>query len=576
MLMKPANRSFETSGTAYQLAKGVAIAGSIFCLTICVLMIIGVVQTKTADPLDMPEMIELRDSLKTQPDNESLREQVRLLDTVARRAYFSSLKSTRTGAALLLAGVILTFAALKIMSVASVDVPAPGASPDRDNETVAGKSRVAVTAAGAILVVVAAGMLLLKTRLDDAPVPPSEEPLPEEVTIAPSSREDFLKNWPSFRGPDGLAIAHGTDSPTSWNGETKENILWHRPVPKHGFNSAVAWGNKVFLTGADEVSREVYCFDAGSGKLLWRHLAEGIPGSPSKLPEVMEDTGFAAATAATDGRYIFAIFATGDIVAVDFDGTRKWARNLGVPKNPYGHASSLITYGGRVLVQYDQEEDQQLLALNADTGATDWNVERDVHASWASPIVVVRDDGADVVLNARPIAAAYNALNGEVKWTMDCMSGEVAPSPAYADGIVYVTTEYALLAAIEPGSPAKIIWETDEELPDIASPLAVKGLLILGNSGGVVTCFDSLDGKLLWQQEFDDGFHSSPVFSSGNVYLMDMEGSMHIFKAEREYAPVNKCALGEESLCTAAFTGQRIFIRGKESLYCIGKKQEQP
>jgi outer membrane protein assembly factor BamB len=156
------------------------------------------------------------------------------------------------------------------------------------------------------------------------------------------------------------------------------------------------------------------------------------------------------------------------------------------------------------------------------------------------------------------------------------MSGEVAPSPAYADGIVYVTTEYALLAAIKPGPPAKIIWETDEELPDIASPLAVKGLLILGNSGGVVTCFDSLDGKQLWQQEFDDGFQSSPVFSSGNVYLMDMEGLTHIFKAEREYAAVNKCPLGEESVCTAAFTGQRIFIRGKESLYCIGKKQEQP
>lgn len=578
MLMKPANRFFDQSGTVYQLAKGVAIAGTILILTICLLMIVGVMQTKTADPLDMPVMIELRDSLKVQPDNESLREQIRLLDTIARKAYFSSLSFTRTGAALLLIGMILTFSALKVMSVASVKDPAPGASPPNDKEVIAGKSRVAVTMAGVVLLLIAAaGMLMMKTRIDDVQVsPPTEITPPKETVIATPSREEFLKNWPSFRGPDGLSIAHTTNSPTAWSAETGENILWNVPVPKHGFGSAVVWGNKVFLTGADDESREVYCFDAESGTLLWKHMAEGIPGSPVELPEVMEDTGFAAATAATDGRYIFAIFATGDIVAIDFEGKRKWARNLGVPKNPYGHSSSLITYAGRVLVQYDQEDSQQLLALNTDTGTTDWRVQRKAHPSWASPIIAARDDGADVVLNARPIAAAYDALTGETKWTMDCMSGEVAPSPAYADGIVYVTTEYALLAAIEPGPPAKIIWETDEELPDISSPLAVRGLLILATAGGVVTCFDAKDGKQLWQQEFDEGFHSSPVFSSGNVYLMDMEGSMHIFKAEREYTPVGTCALGEESVCTAAFTGQRIFIRGKEKLYCIGNKQKQP
>ena len=558
----------------HQIARGIAIAGSVFTLTICVMMIIGVTQSRVADPVDMPEMVKLREALKDNPGDDQLREQVRMLDTVVRRAYFASLTFTRTGAALLLAGVIVTLAALKVISVASVKVTVPGASPPGAGEVLAGRSRMAIAVAGIAVLVAAAGLFLMRSRFNEVSSADKETSQPTDKATGLPSRGDFLKNWPSFRGPDGLAIAHTTNSPTKWNGETGDNILWKTSIPKHGFNSPVVWGDLVFLTGADEESRELYCFNADSGKLLWRHVAEGIPGSPSELPEVMEDTGFAAATVATDGRSVYAIFATGDIVATDFDGARKWARNLGVPKNPYGHSSSLITHGGRVFVQYDQEDKQQLVAIDSSSGETAWTAKRDVHPSWASPVIAVREDGADIILNAQPIVAAYDVLNGEVKWTMDCMSGEVAPSPAYLDGVVYVTTEYAVLAAIKPGKPARILWETDEELPDISSPLAVEGLLIMGTTSGVITCHDASDGKQLWLQEFDDGFNASAVFSSGNVYLMDKAGIMHIFKAAPEYTEVSRCSLGEESVCTAAFVGQRIFVRGMRNLYCIGPDPE--
>ena len=37
--------------------------------------------------------------------------------------------------------------------------------------------------------------------------------------------------------------------------------------------------------------------------------------------------------AATDGESVCAIFANGNLVCLDMDGTRKWARNLGTPDN---------------------------------------------------------------------------------------------------------------------------------------------------------------------------------------------------------------------------------------------------
>jgi len=54
------------------------------------------------------------------------------------------------------------------------------------------------------------------------------------------------------------------------------------------------------------------------------------------------------------------------------------------------------------------------------------------------------------------------------------------------------------------------------------------------------------------------------------VYLLDKTGIMHIFKAGKVYQPVGEATLGEGSVCTPAFAGGRIFIRGEKNLYCIG------
>ena len=149
------------------------------------------------------------------------------------------------------------------------------------------------------------------------------------------------------------------------------------------------------------------CIDADTGAIVWRRPADGIPGSPTALPEVTDDTGHAASTLATDGRRVFAIFATGDLICLTFDGARVWARNLGVPQNHYGHASSLIVCRDLLLVQYDQGEGPALLGLRVDTGEPAWTTPRTVEISWASPALVSTADRDILVLSATPRVAAY-------------------------------------------------------------------------------------------------------------------------------------------------------------------------
>ena len=112
-------------------------------------------------------------------------------------------------------------------------------------------------------------------------------------------------------------------------------------VKKELNNSPVVWGDRVFLSGATDRRRAVYCFDAENGDMLWMKGLPATPEGSGEPPEVMEDTGYAAPTTTTDGRRVFAVFANGDVVALDFEGNQLWIRGLGIPENAYGHAASL-------------------------------------------------------------------------------------------------------------------------------------------------------------------------------------------------------------------------------------------
>jgi len=385
--------------------------------------------------------------------------------------------------------------------------------------------------------------------------------------------EHMLKNWPGFRGPGANGHAAHANPPLNWSAKEGTHILWKTKVPKHGMSSPIIWDNRLFLTGADDSTRQIYCFETDTGTLLWQHDVNGIPGSPHDglLPDVLDETGFAAPTATTNGRYVAAIFATGELVCVNMKGERIWAKHLGIPTNHYGHASSLISHRNMLFVQYDQKDNSQLLAFDLASGHLAWQVTRGV-ISWSSPILIDNKGRMELILTNCKAVDSYDPKNGQLLWHVDCLGGEVAPSAAYADGIVFVANENATASAIDVGnhgSGPEILWQWDEALPDAASPLANEDFLILPTGFGVVSCLDVKTGKMLWEQEFDDGFYSSPILVNECVYIIDLSGTMQIFKMDDEFELLGASPIGEETYGTPAFVGTRIYIRGVTHLFCI-------
>ena len=123
--------------------------------------------------------------------------------------------------------------------------------------------------------------------------------------------------------------------------------------------------------------------------------------------------------------------------------------------------------------------------------------------------------------------------------------------------------------AISPGSTPQTVWEDDENLPEVASPVAWRGLLFVATSYGAVTCRDAGSGEVRWETEFDEGFYSSPIVAAGRVYLMDRKGVTHVFRAAPTFELISVSPLGEEADATPAFVGKRVYIRGKQNLYCV-------
>jgi outer membrane protein assembly factor BamB len=396
------------------------------------------------------------------------------------------------------------------------------------------------------------------------------------VAKAAPTWEDVQKNWPSFRGPGSTGLARYTNVPSEWDAESGKAIKWNSPVESHGASSPVVWGERLFLSGASQEQLDVYCYDTESGELLW-NKSKSV--SSDDMPSVDRETGYAAPSMVVHGEQVFVIFANGDTASYDFAGNEVWAKSLGAPDNHYGHSSSLIALEDLLFVQFDQAENAKLYAFDTATGEERWAKDRE-EISWASPILADTAQGIQLILNSETMVDAYNPVTGKHLWAVDCLMGEVAPSPAYSNGVIFVANEYATASAISVEGPEdsmdrEVIWAFDEYLPDSSSPIGDGERFYFATSYGELVCLDAAPTlsdepvEALWVAELANRFVSSPILVGDKIYVLDDEGTMHIVRAGNEYELLGTSSIGEPTMATPAFMDGRIYIRGEDNLYCI-------
>ncbi len=606
-----------------KIYRNLAVVTAVFALALAVMLIVSWVQLRRTSPLQTQVMETLKELYESNPDNEQLGQEIRQLDLLSRRAYFTQESQLKSGIWILcIMGAILAFS-LRMYYKDTMNLPSKEL--DAIDEWIS-KSRsrrylnwgVAALVAVTLLIGVFSSdrfkALFHSSEADEqlveepaeesqefyaeTPTPepepePAPEPEPEPIAEqpkpdaqpakaepapepapkpAPEPAKTSIKTapWPSFRGPNASARSTVRGIPTSWDLTSGSNIAWKAQVPKQGYNSPVIHSGNIFLTGADEDSRELYCFDLASGQLRWTAKADGIAGSPSTMPSVNDDTGLAASTVATNGDQVCAIFATGDLLCTDMEGKRLWAKNLGVPDNHYGFASSLIISGNRLIVQYDNNDKAQLICLDTRNGNQLWAKTRKDRIAWSSPIIAQAAGQQAVIVMGNPAITAYSLSNGTELWRVECMSGEVGASPCASDGIVFGASEYATVAAID-SKDGTVLWQSDECMPECSSPVATKDMLYVATSYGAVCAYNASNGEVVKQHELDTPFYSSPVIADGKIWLFSNSGKCYIFSTGADFELITSFETGEQTFATPAFTDGMMVIRSEKSLYVVKK-----
>jgi outer membrane protein assembly factor BamB len=400
------------------------------------------------------------------------------------------------------------------------------------------------------------------------------EEAPAEAAPALS---EFQDNWPRFRGWDGSGAATQTNCGT--------NLAWRSAVPAPGHSSPVVWGDRVFISGGTAAKREVFCYNVSSGALLWRRAVENVPGSPPKVPEVPEDTTYAASTVATDGRRVYAFFANGDLGALNFDGSVAWTKYLGPLKNSYGYAASLAVWGTNLLIQLDAgetpEEGSKLISLQGANGRVVWERSRPVSASWATPIVIEAAGKTQIVTLSKPWVIAYALPGGDELWRADLLANEVVPSPVFASGMVVLINPADTLLALRPdgaGDVTKthVAWTNQENVPDIPSPAGRGELVFTVTSMGMVKCFEAGNGKKNWETNLDAEVKASPGIAGDRLVILSENGLLVMLRAGRELQEFGRSQMADKFVASPAFAGGRMFLRGATNLYCLGPEGVPP
>jgi outer membrane protein assembly factor BamB len=552
------------------------IAG-VFVLVLAVVMAVNHWRIDAPQLLNPPSILEAREELIARPNDEPLKEKIRTLDESLRHSYFAHLRMNAAGAWLLLAGsVVFVLSAGRAMRMKPAVVRVPGRDHRLAGDTPS-RSRNAVVITGCL--VLACAVIVAITTPPRLSLPPGTDDAAQSMPAFTGPTDgEWESEWPRFLGPHASGRT-AADVPLRWDVESGEGVAWKAEVPLPGFSSPIIWKGNVFLTGGTKAAREVFCYDAVTGTMKWRCAVAAAPAAALKELDIPDHTGYAASTPATDGRNVYAIFATGEMAAVDFEGKVRWTRFFGVPENAFGHASSLTTWRDMVLVQLDQGDadsgKSRLYALDGANGRVRWEQSRSVPSSWTSPAVLSVAGRRELVTLADPWVISYDPDTGAELWRAECLEADLAPSPVAVDDLVVVCSPGKHVLALRAGgqgdvSASHVVWKYEALVPDITSPTAHRDLLFLLGSEGRLACLEAATGKVVWEKFLDAIYNASPMVVGERLLVIDTQGAALWLDPGREYRELARANAAEPVYASPAAVDGRLFIRGEKHLFGIG------
>jgi outer membrane protein assembly factor BamB len=387
--------------------------------------------------------------------------------------------------------------------------------------------------------------------------------------------------WPAWRGPLGTGEAPGAKPPLEWS-ETK-NVKWKVPVAGLGKSSPIVWRDTVYVTtavpgDAGALKFTLYAFNRTDGKEKWNRVLRQEKPHEGHHP----DGSFAAGSALTDGQRIYAWFGSRGLYALDLTGKVLWEKSLGQmqTRNGFGEGSSLAIHDGTLVVPWDHEGADYVIALDAATGQEKWRTGRDEPTTWSTPLVVAEGGKPQVVLSGTNKVVGYDLATGTQLWQAGGTTVNAIPSPVFGDGLLIAMGGFrgSMARAIRladakgdvTGGPVQA-WTYEKDTPYVPSPLLYRGgVYFLKVNTGILTRLDAKTGAPSFTERLEiANVYASPVGADGRVYIVGRDGRTQVIEAGPALKVLATNVLDEPMDMSPALVDGEIYLRGAKSLYRI-------
>lgn len=400
-----------------------------------------------------------------------------------------------------------------------------------------------------------------------------------QIVLLCASSVLLSKNVTRFRGENGQGIYASSNAPVTWS---KQDIAWSLKLPGRGHSSPVVWGDKVFITRADENGENgcLLAVDLITGKILWQR--EHFFG----FYKIHKNNSYASVTPTVDAARVYVLWFSEEksvLSAFTHAGEPVWSSEFDGVFSRHGAGASPVVAGDLVVFSCEQEAVKKgpfvstWYAVETETGKVRWQLERDMVKSNSQSTPAIMQHNGRSLLVFTSEAHGFSGVNletGTLVWEFNPFDSRAIASPVFAGDLIIGACKSKLYAIrINTQNEGEVVYSLEHKLsPYVPTPIYKEGLLYNFTDNGHISCHDASTGEMHWREKPAGGFYSSPICIGEKLYGVTRDGEVVVISLGKSYNLLALNFLGEGSHATPVAFNDSIVFRTFSQLICIQGK----
>ena len=402
------------------------------------------------------------------------------------------------------------------------------------------------------------------------------------LTASAAAQSGESPSWPDYRGPMQDGRAPQAKLPLKWS--EKDNVRWKTAIRGSGWSSPVIMDGTIWLTSATEDGREMFVIavDAQTGDVVHdrRVFKVAEPEEKNRL------NSYASPSATVEAGRVYVHFGSYGSACLDAkSGKTLWERRDIKCDHMEGPGSSPILVGDLLVLNMDGGDVQYVIALDKNTGETQWKSERsedlgervpDLRKAYSTPVVIEVGGAKRLVSSGAGATVAYDPISGRELWKVRHGGFSMSSRPVVVGDLILLNTGYMgarLVAARTAGegdvTDSNVVWTYTRGVPHMSSPVLVDERLYMVSDGGIASCLDVSEGERIWQERIEGQHCASPLYGGGRIYFFDREGRSVVIAPGDEYRELAVNELDGGFMASPAVFGNALILRTHTHLYRI-------